>query len=246
MECSECHSAEAWVPLANRPAFRHEREGFPLEAAHAQVGCRGCHQSLVFRRVGSACADCHADAHDGAFGSRCEACHTPRTFARPLGILEVHDRAHLPLFVRHAAVGCESCHRSQRPAAFASTPTDCAHCHGQTAARVTSPNHGLAGFTQGCERCHSVAARGWKPTSFLHTASFPLRGAHTSAACAGCHAASFTGTPRDCYACHMQDYTATRNPDHVARGFPTRCEGCHQETGWRRGVLGVRAQVAAP
>ncbi|HRA20746.1 MAG TPA: hypothetical protein PLZ56_09890 [Anaerolineae bacterium] len=46
--------------------------GFALKDAHAQARCLSCHRSLVFAKVGTACADCHRDAHKGALGFRCE------------------------------------------------------------------------------------------------------------------------------------------------------------------------------
>jgi hypothetical protein len=33
--------------------------------------------------------------------------------------------------------------------------------------------------------------------------------------------------------CHLQDYSRTSNPSHVAGGFPTSCEDCHTLNGWR-------------
>jgi len=233
LECSACHTSDRWVPVSRKPAFRHEKVGFPLEGSHAQVSCRSCHKSLVFNQVGTACIDCHKDPHKGSLGSRCESCHTPKTFATQLEILKVHERTRLPLFALHAAVACESCHRSQKPTEFAATPTDCAACHQKTLATVKNPNHALAGFTQGCEQCHTATSRGWRPSTFKHPASFPLRSAHALAQCAACHATRFKGTPRDCASCHLQAFNSAKNPNHIASGFPTQCEACHRESGWR-------------
>ncbi|HEY6554025.1 MAG TPA: hypothetical protein VI669_11775, partial [Vicinamibacteria bacterium] len=246
VECSACHTSDRWVPVARKPAFRHEKVGFPLEGSHGQVSCRACHKSLVFNRIGTACIDCHKDPHQGALGSRCEACHTPKTFTTQLEILKVHDRTRLPLFAKHAAVPCESCHRGQRPTEFASTPTDCASCHQRTAAQVKNPNHALAGFTGNCEECHAVSARGWRPSSFKHPPSFPLRAAHAVLPCTSCHAERFKGSPRECVGCHLQAFNTTKNPNHLAGGFPTQCEACHRETGWRPATFTDHARTRFP
>ena len=65
LDCAECHNPEKWIPVGKPPTFRHDTTGFPLQSAHAQASCRGCHRTLVFNRVGTACVDCHKDAHRG-------------------------------------------------------------------------------------------------------------------------------------------------------------------------------------
>lgn len=65
LECAQCHTAERWTPVEKTPGFKHDGTGFALEGAHGQVSCRDCHRSLVFTRVGTACADCHRDTHKG-------------------------------------------------------------------------------------------------------------------------------------------------------------------------------------
>ncbi len=57
---------------------------------------------------------------------------------------------------------------------------------------------------------------------------FRLTGAHVFVECTQCHVRSqFAGTPRACAACHLAAYEATRNPNHVANGFPKDCTTCH-------------------
>ena len=86
-DCATCHTPEGWTPLRKPLLFDHRGTGFPLEAAHAQAGCRDCHRSLVFSQVGTACADCHRDAHRGELGAHCERCHTPGVLDEPPGVL---------------------------------------------------------------------------------------------------------------------------------------------------------------
>ena len=231
-DCAECHSAEGWTPILERPAFRHDRTGFALEASHGQVGCRSCHQSLVFNQVGIACLDCHRDAHRGELGTQCEACHTPRTWSNQREMFQVHNRTRFPLFAVHAKVDCQSCHRGQRPFEYANTPTDCGTCHARTFEQTTNPSHVAAGFSRRCEDCHRLTAMDWRTSAFNH-ATFPLRGAHTRLLCAQCHGSGFRGTARECVGCHRADYDRTTDPNHVRSRYPLQCDSCHQESAWR-------------
>ena len=49
--------------------------------------------------------------------------------------------------------------------------------------------------------------------------------------CASCHVNGvYRGTSRDCVGCHLTAYQQTKNPAHVAAGFPTTCDTCHRPT----------------
>jgi hypothetical protein len=37
----------------------------------------------------------------------------------------------------------------------------------------------------------------------------------------------YVNTPTECVACHLRDYYATRDPNHVAGGFSQNCVECH-------------------
>ncbi|MBK8499925.1 MAG: hypothetical protein IPL52_14175 [Flavobacteriales bacterium] len=50
--------------------------------------------------------------------------------------------------------------------------------------------------------------------------------------CNQCHAAGYANTPNTCEACHLTDYNATTDPNHVTAGFPTDCAMCHDEGSW--------------
>jgi hypothetical protein len=66
-ECRACHGLDSFVPAV---AFDHDRDArFPLEAAHAMVGCDRCHRTgtradgsdgIVYRPIAHRCRDCHA------------------------------------------------------------------------------------------------------------------------------------------------------------------------------------------
>ena len=234
-DCGECHSAERWTPVA-RPRFDHAATGFKLEGAHRQARCRSCHESLVFSRVGTACADCHKDAHRGELGPRCEDCHSPRSWSNQREIFQVHNRTRFPLLASHASLDCQACHKGQRQAEYANTPSECFGCHAGTYAGTTSPNHAQARFSTRCEQCHGLAPRGWHSlVGFVHPASFPLVGQHAGLPCSSCHTSGFGNgsTSRECAACHEQDYQRATNPNHAAGRFPRQCDQCHTGTSWR-------------
>jgi hypothetical protein len=236
-ECTTCHTPEAWTPVRAPLPFDHRGTGFPLVAAHAQTGCRGCHRSLVFSQVGTACADCHRDGHRGELGPACDTCHTPETWTNRRDVFRVHSRTRFPLLAVHAGLECEACHARQQPREFASTPTDCVACHLRDFQTARDPDHERLRFSRRCDECHSAGSRTWKGGafggSFGHPASFPLRGAHATVTCSRCHTSGFAGTSRQCVSCHRGDYDGARSPDHRAGGFSTECQSCHDDAAWR-------------
>jgi hypothetical protein len=234
LDCDECHTPEQWVPVEKPPIFRHDTTGFVLKAAHAQVPCRGCHRSLVFHQVGTACVDCHEDAHRGELGFQCASCHTPTTWTNQREMFQVHSRSRFPLLAVHARLDCAACHGSQEPWQYATTPAECGRCHLETYLQTSDPNHVEAGFSQRCEDCHQVTATSWRGAVFSHPQSFPLVGGHARLACERCHGGGgYAGLSRACVSCHQQDYLSTSNPNHAASGFPTACETCHTVQAWR-------------
>ncbi|MFO0984838.1 MAG: hypothetical protein U1E76_24440 [Planctomycetota bacterium] len=113
--------------------------------------------------------------------------------------------------------------------AYAGTPTDCYSCHADDYARAKDPDHVAAGYPTTCEQCHTTA--GWDRANFKHD-KWKLTGAHLGVACQKCHANGYAGTPTDCYSCHADDYARAKDPDHVANGYPTTCEQCHNTSSW--------------
>lgn len=107
----------------------------------------------------------------------------------------------------------------------------CYDCHGDRYLASVDPDHVASGFPRTCEGCHST--RAWEPALFGDHSSWPITGAHQTVACESCHVGGvYSGTPRDCAGCHLPDYDATTDPPHVASGFPTSCESCHDTTAW--------------
>ncbi len=161
-----------------------------------------------------ACSMCHrASAWKPVVISR-DFHHAPQTF---------------PLEGAHAKAACTACHRTLD---FAHTSTACASCH-------TDVHHGE--FGTACARCHT-------PRSFVDPAEmrrmhdltrFPLRGAHTMAACESCHVpaspgqSQYANRPTTCFGCHFPDYRQAKDPDHVAGAYPQVCSECHSEVSWQ-------------
>jgi hypothetical protein len=136
----------------------------------------------------------------------------------------------------HRQIGCEACHRG---ANLKSSSLACVSCHQKDFDRTTAPNHRAAGFPMTCESCHRPSESTWRSSGgagFNHSSVFPLVGSHTTLDCQSCHKSNvFRGTPRECVGCHLPNYNAAQNPNHVAANFPTTCETCHRPTDlqWR-------------
>lgn len=79
--CERCHNPNAWALWT----FDHDLETeFPLEGAHEDLACEGCHKEPVDREIelSTTCAGCHQqdDVHFGRFGRNCDRCHTVESF----------------------------------------------------------------------------------------------------------------------------------------------------------------------
>ena len=229
--CSDCHDERAFSPAT----FDHP---WPLEGEHLTVQCGSCHVGNPPKYAGtpSGCIDCHqadfeaADSppHDG-FSTDCSACHTPAGWhgADPNDPSFVHP---WPLVGAHRVAGCRDCHGD--PPTYAGTSSTCVDCHRADYEGAESPPHD--GFSTDCSACHTpVSWRGATPSdpSFVHP--WPLRGAHSKAACSGCHQGDppvYEGTPMACVDCHAghRDAAALSHD-----GFSDACTNCHTEEAFK-------------
>jgi hypothetical protein len=237
IDCTQCHTAEAWRPLRRDPDFEHRRDaGFPLDGRHASVACAACHEGLRFDRPRAApdeCAVCHRDPHQGRLSTDCALCHDPRGFDSAPGP-EAHLRTSFPLTGAHLAVPCEGCHANERDGLFTRLDARCIACHQGDYTRALFPNHAQAGFSITCEDCHRTTR--WTGGRFDHvTASgFPLVGAHLRIDCSACHAPPDfqvrfqAASADDCIACHRADY----DREHTGMGFSLICTDCHTVERW--------------
>lgn len=81
-DCALCHNPNAWSLWT----FDHnEQTDFPLDGAHENLACEGCHVASLERHAGIArdCDGCHRqdDIHHGGFGRACDRCHTTESFS---------------------------------------------------------------------------------------------------------------------------------------------------------------------
>lgn len=152
----------------------------------------------------------------------CEACHTAEGWtAMRSPIAFDHATSGFALEGRHRTAACADCHQSL---VFSRVATSCADCHRD----VHVGRNGLR-----CQDCH-VPVRWVERSEAVRrhaSTSFPLRGVHALIECTRCHTgpdeAHLQRVAGECVACHASDYAATRNPDHAAAGYSTRCEDCH-------------------
>lgn len=81
--CEQCHNPNGWRLWL----FDHDRQSkFPLEGAHKDLACQGCHSQPVADskdiRLAKECFSCHQkdDVHKSNFGQNCGRCHVESSF----------------------------------------------------------------------------------------------------------------------------------------------------------------------
>jgi hypothetical protein len=141
IECLSCHDGTAWADGFDHDFF------FPLDGAHAGLGCETCHSQDARQDLTAACATCHEepDIHRGQFGTDCAACHGTNGW-RPAQ-LRYHTFS-----LTHgepADVDCLTCH----PAGY--TAYDCTGCHEHSPAETERQHRGKrAAELAACVSCH--------------------------------------------------------------------------------------------
>ncbi|MFI5181067.1 MAG: hypothetical protein ACHQPI_06730, partial [Thermoanaerobaculia bacterium] len=231
--CDQCHafSDPTWQ---QKTSFNHGTY-FSLAGAHQTTPCANCHKNGNYTTVPtSPCSSCHMPDYQtattpvnhpaGGFPTACDTCHK---FSDPTWHQALFTHSIFALAGAHATATCASCHKNN---VYKGTPRDCATCHQTDFAAAAAPvNH--AGFPTACDQCHAFTDPTWQQkTPFNHSTYFALAGTHVTTACATCHKnGNFTTVPTNpCSACHQADFQASKNPSHVAAGFPTTCDNCHK------------------
>lgn len=251
INCAACHSSEGWeidadfwskseltkpntTGSSETPRFQHSQTNFELDGRHAQVDCRACHESLVFKEISSDCISCHTDLHQQTVGIDCARCHNSSNWLVD-NITALHIENGFPLFGQHATANCTDCHHSETALRFDRIGNDCVNCHLDNYSATTMPDHKSAGYSTDCVACHDPSSSDWHWTAgAANHLFFPLTRGHQVNDCTKCHiGGNFQNTPTDCFACHASDFMATTSPDHEAGNFPTDCMICHTtEPGW--------------
>ncbi|MBK7644748.1 MAG: hypothetical protein IPJ19_17185 [Planctomycetes bacterium] len=240
--CSTCHTESNWK--VNDAIALHSKTRFPLFGVHAAVECWRCHEGAQvgnFDRAPVSCESCHQaelatavnpDHFANGWTTDCAHCHAPVSWAQG-----DFNHSWYPLVGQHRSPprACEDCHQNN---VWTGLHNQCVDCHLADFQGTTTPDHTAASFAQTCGDCHTPSA--WQPSSYVHTATFPLRNGHAVPpnACADCHGGGvFTGTPSTCVSCHLADYQATTQPDHAASNYPTTCSNCHDTTDFHNAVF---------
>jgi hypothetical protein len=222
-ECKHCHvehkGRSADIVQLNRETFNHALTNFMLVGAHRRASCNGCHANNArFRDAPAHCINCHAsiDPHKGRLGEKCDGCHNEEDWRRAKGF--DHGKTRFALVGAHSEVTCAKCHAGER---YKDLPRLCISCH-----RLQDAHAGRYGSN--CQTCHTP--KDWKTVQFNHdrATQFPLRGGHAKVACTTCHTGELYGSKlaTACIACHRKD-----EPHKGQLG--SRCEKCHNESGWR-------------
>jgi hypothetical protein len=229
--CTQCHTTASWAGAS----YAHTPR-FPLTGGHAGASCQSCHGDGVYAGKSTRCESCHQPDYDrttdpnhrqAVFPNDCTLCHTivgwrPSSFD--------HGRSQFPLTGAHASLSCSQCHFD---GVYDGKPTDCYSCHRKDYDGATDPNHRQAAFPTDCTLCHT-GTTSWSGATYNHQSTgFPLTGAHTTLACAACHADGvYDGKSTACASCHQPDYDRTTDPNHRAAGFAATCQDCHTTVTW--------------
>jgi len=196
---------------------------FALASPEARAGSANSHVSSA-----PAVTNPHGDMK-----TECEVCHTAKSWKKMRKpMLFDHGSTGFALAGRHASTDCVRCHRSLE---FARVATSCGDCHHDI-------HEGKSGVR--CQDCHSPS--GWTNRSQAvaqHSRTgFRLRGMHALVECARCHVGSGEANraplSRACYPCHAVNYATAQNPNHIATGYSTLCESCHDPGQARWGGAG--------
>lgn len=231
--CVSCHTehagADADLRHFDQQKFDHAADTrFPLDGMHQATAakCAACHRTRSFLQASSTCAPCHNDPHKASLGTQCERCHSSKTPFKASRTSFNHADARFQLTGAHVRTKCESCHKTQvfRGSLAFST---CQSCHNDPHAKR---------FGDTCTTCHSTER--WTTSEVNHArTAFPLVGAHTKVACAGCHTKGpATAALRfdTCSACHVNVHRESIKED---------CKRCHTETTFKGATFDHNAKT---
>mgnify|MGYP001592802773 CR=1 FL=1 len=151
----------------------------------------------------------------------CNVCHSSKGWHVDKDIYSFnHDKTKMPLLGQHSKTDCKLCHPTL---IFSDARTNCSSCHKDVHESTVRPE---------CNRCHTPNSWLVENITQIHQQSlFPLIGAHATVDCNQCHKSEtflrFQVIRTDCFNCHIDNYNATTQPNHIASGFSARCDDCH-------------------
>lgn len=232
IDCAVCHSPSGWQVDWAQSTFDHAAaSGFALDGQHAAITCADCHAQNNFLEASPDCVACHNDVHQMTVGDDCVRCHNVQNWL-VMDIYDLHEMNGFVLEGGHSTAACIDCHASGNPLAWERLSTNCIDCHQADYVATVDPDHALAGYGTDCMSCHDAFAYDWS-SPFFH-GFFPLEGGHMGPTCVDCHNGEpFEAASPECVTCHLEDFMAANDPDHVASGFPQDCTACHTTApGW--------------
>jgi hypothetical protein len=159
--------------------------------------------------------------HGDDFKVPCNKCHSAKGWELDPEVYSYdHNSARMPLVGQHTQVACRQCHPTL---VFSEAEQECYLCH-------TDMHEQTVG--NDCGRCHTPHAWIVGNIADIHRQGrFPLLGAHLMADCESCHASAsslrFEPLGVECVDCHLADYQATTDPNHVEWNLGTDCAYCH-------------------
>ncbi len=269
-DCARCHGQErAW---REAPLFPHE--AFPLDAAHRQVACAGCHPAAGVHSVAAlgvapqparGCADCHDNPHGDPplqasalqlpRAQDCARCHTATAWSAARCSPEQHEAFGFALRGPHATTACVNCHGdgglASRWRGEAPELARCGACHEHPHAQgLLEAATAAAPPANGCAGCHADTDPDFRAGTMSpaqHAATgFRLETPHADLACTQCH----QGEVRTVRFPGRQaaDCRTCHRDVHGGQFDPTpryaQCTACHLETSFRPVQFGVDAHAA--
>jgi NMD protein affecting ribosome stability and mRNA decay len=236
--CAQCHNTTSW----SNASFNHNLTNFPLTGMHTVPPrqCSDCHIANNYSLTTNTCVSCHLKDYQGTtnpnhvtsnFPQGCDQCHNTSSW---LNATFNHNSTGFALTGSHRVPPrqCSDCHANNN---YTLTSTACYSCHQKDYTNAVSPvNHVAAALPTTCETCHDTNL--WSDGTFNHaSAGFQLTGQHAvpPRVCTDCHVNNnYSLNSTLCYSCHQKDYAGTNSPAHLASGFPTTCELCHDTNNW--------------
>ncbi|MDK9699171.1 MAG: multiheme c-type cytochrome [bacterium] len=247
--CGTCHSngGPAWQPAA----FTHS--AYTLMNDHQSpnpTACNRCHTNGQYTGTPTNCYSCHQTQYQGATNpvhtaqffplANCGTCHSNGGPAWQPGVF-THTTT-FALTGNHLSPNPTDCNECHPNGQYTGTASDCYSCHQTDYTGATNPAHTAATHpVSACNTCHTSGGPNWN-SSFNHATAFALQGRHTQATCTECHLNNqYSGTPRDCYQCHIRSNPNIYPADHQASSniMTTNCVTCHYATdnAWTQGRL---------
>jgi hypothetical protein len=218
--CAACHSSGSET-MADACTACHQ----PISQ---QIESNGGMHGILDKKIALACEQCHREHVDGAI-----ALVSDQSFQRA-GVPDLQGFDHdltggFGLDGKHLSLECQKCHQNAHAVVlpkgqkrFIGLERDCASCHSDPHDN-TLPD---------CASCHGQEHPFELAVGFSHE-GFDLVGGHDVSDCAACHQGQlFSEAPTDCYSCHVTDYRATTDPNHIAARIGTACQDCHSVDMW--------------